>query len=418
MLQAGLMRLAKLWPNASLNVLTEWPENLVHFCPEAVPISAVGRNLWVGDDILLGRFAKYVPYGLKHLASKAKRTAAWRFPATTKCLLTLGLRAKSHLATNNQIAEINAISEFSEAIAAADLVVACGAGGFYDGCREWNMATLDLIEAARQRDIPAAMFGQHFGPLTDAHVISRAKQVLPQVELITLRGGFATKAMLESLGVATSRIQVTGDEAVELAYAARPPCLGRDLAVNFRLRTSAHTSDSDIEMLRPILHEFARKHNVSLIPSPIAIDSLTSDYSAIKQLLQGFDETSDGGASLRSPAEIIRQIGRSRVLVTCAYHAAVFALAQGIPVVALAKSSYFVEKFLGLKERFGAGCEIVYLDHPDTSEKFRNVLETSWEIAEDVHVTLLQSAVRQIQLGWKAYNDIKELVTNRGRGTP
>jgi polysaccharide pyruvyl transferase WcaK-like protein len=246
-------------------------------------------------------------------------------------------------------------------------------------------------------------------------VLSRAKSILPAVDLITLRGHSAAKVLLESLGVAPSRIQMTGDEAIELAYVARPPSIGSDLGVNFRLRTSAETNDGDIEMLRPILHKFAREHQVSLIPAPIAVDSSTSDYSAIKQLLQGFDDNSDGGARLGSPSEVIRQIGRCRVLVTCAYHAAVFAMAQGIPVVALAKSSYFVEKFLGLKERFGPGCEIVYLDRPDVAEAFRETLEATWRTAEDVHVSLQQSAICQIQAGWKAYNQFKEMATNRIR---
>jgi colanic acid/amylovoran biosynthesis protein len=166
-------------------------------------------------------------------------------------------------------------------------------------------------------------------------------------------------------------------------------------------------------MLRPILQKFAKDHHVSLIPAPIAVDSSTCDYAAVKLLLQGFDDQTDGGARLASPEEVIKQVGRCRVLVTCAYHAAVFALAQGIPVVALAKSSYFVEKFLGLRERFGLGLEIVHLDRPDAGETFRNLLDRSWTTAEDVRISLLDSAKAQMDSGWKAYNRLKQLMTSR-----
>lgn len=412
MLQSGLVRLRKNWPNASLNVLTDWPEILVRFCPEVVPIPAVGRNLWVGEDILLGRFETFVPDRLKQVAIKSRRAAAVRFPVGLKHFLKLGLRLQ------NRRAKGEALSTFSESIAAADLVVACGAGGFYDSCRGWNMNTLDVIEAAVQRRIPVAMFGQHFGPLTDPVVLSRAVNILPAVDLITLRGRCESKAFLESLGVDASRIEMTGDEAIELAYPARPQNLGAGLGVNFRLRTSAGTSDNDIEMLRPILQRFAKDHHVSLIPAPIAVDSSTCDYAAVKLLLQGFDDQTDGGAHLASPVEVIKQVGRCRVLVTCAYHAAVFALAQGIPVVALAKSSYFVEKFLGLRERFGLGLEIVHLDRPDAGETFRNLLDRSWTTAEDVRISLLDSAKAQMDSGWKAYNRLKQLVTSRVDSAP
>ena len=65
----------------------------------------------------------------------------------------------------------------------------CGAGGFYDGCRGWNMDILDFIEASIQRNIPVVLLGQGFGPLSDPLVLKRAAKILPLVSFITLRGG-------------------------------------------------------------------------------------------------------------------------------------------------------------------------------------------------------------------------------------
>lgn len=407
MLQAGLAHLAKLWPEAKLNVITEWPEKLHQFCPEAIPIPAAGRKLWIGDTLLLGRFAGFLPSPIKNFAIKWKKRAAFRYPAILRWYLVGRLRMR------NRNAEIEAMSSFSETLAAADLVVACGAGGFYDGCRDWNLDTLDTIEAAVIRGIPVAMFGQHFGPLTDPLVLGRAKSVLPAVNTITLRGNRGSQSLLESLGVPAACIHVTGDEATDLAYDARPIKLGTDLGVNFRLRTSAETTDDDIEVLRPILHRFAAEHRVSLIPAPIAVDSFTSDHNAIKRLMHGYDDLTDGGAHLAAPLDVIRQVGRCRVLVTCAYHAAVFAMAQGIPVVALVKSSYFAEKFLGLQERFGLGCKIVYLNRPEVAKNFHDALERVWQTADEMHIPLQQAAIQHIQLNSIAYDQVMELANNR-----
>ena len=55
--------------------------------------------------------------------------------------------------------------------------------------------------------------------------------------------------------------------------------------------------------------------------------------------------------------------------MTGAYHAAVFALAQGIPVVCLSNSPYYLAKFQGLEDLFGVGCTIVTLSEPDFADK-------------------------------------------------
>jgi polysaccharide pyruvyl transferase WcaK-like protein len=406
MLQAGLDRLATLWPEANINVLTEWPANLLQFSPKATPIQAIGRDLLIGDDILLGRFTKFFPQSFRLFAADTKRRAALRFPSAMRHLLA------AVLVLQNRRAKATAVSRFSKILGSTDLVVACGSGGFFDSCRDWNMKTLDVVEAAVQRGIPVAMFGQHFGPLTDSIVLSRARRILPRLDLITLRGNPGALTFLSSIGVPISKIRTTGDEAIELAYEVRPSKLGGALGVNFRLRTSAETSDTDIEALRPVLHLFAKKHKISLVPTPIAVDSGTCDYLAIKKLLEGFDDSSDGGASLSTPLEVIKQVGRCRVVVTCAYHAAVFALSQGIPVVAFTKSSYFVEKFRGLNDQFGMGCEIVFLDQPNVPEHFNDAIDRAWQTADDIHVPLLQAAARQIQLSHESYNWLRELTSN------
>ena len=66
------------------------------------------------------------------------------------------------------------VNAFLEAMDSADLFVVCGAGGFTDSSREWNVSTLNTIEEAIRRGIPVVMFGQGLGPLSDRDILARA----------------------------------------------------------------------------------------------------------------------------------------------------------------------------------------------------------------------------------------------------
>jgi colanic acid/amylovoran biosynthesis protein len=133
--------------------------------------------------------------------------------------------------------------------------------------------------------------------------------------------------------------------------------------------------------------------------------------------LAGFDDLSDGGATLDTPLDVIKQVGRCRVVVTGAYHAAVFALAQGISVVCLAKSKYYVAKFMGLQDQFGQGCETIVLDQPAALEKLAGVLDRTWQSAELVRQPLQEAALRQIQLSWGAYEQVRDFLDSHRANT-
>jgi colanic acid/amylovoran biosynthesis protein len=163
-----------------------------------------------------------------------------------------------------------------------------------------------------------------------------------------------------------------------------------------------------IDGLRPVLHEFARRHKVSLIPVPIAFHAWANDHTTIRRLLQGFDEHSDGGITLDTPMKVIRQVARCRIVVTGAYHAAVFAMSQGIPVVGLSASDDYTAKFLGLEDQFGLGCETVFLGASDASEKLAAAAERAWQSAEKVRLPLQEAARRQIAQSQGAYERIRE----------
>ena len=106
---------------------------------------------------------------------------------------------------------------------------------------------------------------------------------------------------------------------------------------------------------------------------------------------------------------LIKQTARCRIVVTGAYHAAVFALAQGIPVVCLSNSPYYLAKFQGLEDLFGLGCATVRLSEPDLPARLAAAIERTWNSAEacDCPCSNLPS-VRSKGVG--AYQRVKDLL--------
>ncbi len=408
MLQVGVKRLQGLWPSASIEVLTESPANLAIFCPEAKPLPRRGRDLWVGDNAIFGGFERLLPRGAAVGLSGLNRTLRLRYPAAFRLLTNLRLIVRDRRNVKPEV------SAFLEGMKHADLFVVCGAGGFTDSTREWNISTLNTIGEAVQRKIPVVMFGQGMGPLNDFHVQRRARKILPKVSLLSLRGGRGGRTVAQSLGVSPSQLLITGDEAVELAYDARAREPGQAVGINLRVASYSNVNGDMIDKLRPVLLEFAQRHNVPLIPVPIAFHAWANDHVTIRQLLKGFDDHSDGGITLDTPIKVIQQVGRCRIVVTGAYHAAVFALSQGIPVVGLSASDDYTAKFLGLQDQFGLGCETVLLDAPDACQKLASAMNSAWQSAEMVRLPLLEAARRQVDLSRQAYDRVREDLILRG----
>jgi polysaccharide pyruvyl transferase WcaK-like protein len=106
------------------------------------------------------------------------------------------------------------------------------------------------------------------------------------------------------------------------------------------------------------------------------------------------------------------------VVVTGAYHAAVFALAQGSPVVCLSNSPYYDSKFRGLEKLFGNGCRTITLSDPNLAEQLYAAIEESWISSDKVRMPLLNSAAQQIKSARAAYESVRNLLEPKARANP
>jgi polysaccharide pyruvyl transferase WcaK-like protein len=406
MLQVAVSRLKQLFPNSTIQIFTNTPDRLEQYCPGTIPLSPKGREVW---SYPLSKF----PSGLKlvnntlnyfdtsYLGQRTRKT----FPHFTQILLQHRLR--------NCPSDIKDLNDFTCAIFNADLLLLSG-GGYMNDIFPYSITrALATIDLAGRLHKPVMMLGLGLGPLTDVDILAQAKQTLPSVKRIGLREQVAGLPLLKSIGVSPEQVVVTGDDAVELAYEARSPELDRGIGVNLRVSHYSEVTPQVFNAIRTALVSVAETHQAPLIPAPISRHSDAQneqpDSVAIQKLIEGYSDCSDGGFHLDTPLKVIQQVSRCRVMVTASYHAGVFALSQGIPVVGLVKSKYYVDKFLGLADQFGQGCEIILLDEDNLQDRLIQTINQLWSDAETLRPRLLESAVRQIQQGRLVYESLREL---------
>lgn len=406
MLQIAVRRLESLWPNSSIEVITRAPDLLKVHCPNVRPLPDGVFNYWLEGRFLLSgicrRFSNYLATKLAPLERKA-----WlRWPGITQH----GVRWKYRLRGN----ALSDPGNFLDHLKQADLVVVSGMGGLNDSFKDSALCFLDLLEAAVRRRIPTAALGQGIGPVEDPELWERMQTVLPQVNLITLREGLAGLPLLNKLGVPHSRILVTGDDSIELAFERRPLNLGRGLGINLRLATYAQLDSDTMSRIRDVLLHVARELKVPIIPVIISQNPADSDATTFRSLLEGLESFWSGELEPAYTAQVIDQIGLCRLVVTGSYHGAVFALSQGIPAICLARSAYYMDKFRGLQDQFGTGCKLYLLDGTMNPHELSETILSHWSSADQFRDGLLSAAQQQIEKSKSAYRYLGELTHTHG----
>jgi colanic acid/amylovoran biosynthesis protein len=235
--------------------------------------------------------------------------------------------------------------------------------------------------------------------------------VLPTVDLITLREKVVGRPLLLSLGVEPDRIATTGDDALELAFRVEPaPTPGTRLGFNLRLARYSRVDQGSADMIGAAILDAAQRHATEPLPIAISLHPKEQDDAVAARLLSRPVE----GEAPDSPLGVVERIQRCRIVVTGSYHAAVFALAQGIMVVGITQSPYYDAKFLGLKDQFQGLVGIVSVDR-DVRARLTYEIDRSWQTADEVRPRLLELAALQVEQARSAYERLGELVTGSVR---
>ena len=402
MLQAAVSRLRELWPAASIAAVTNSPPALASHCPGVRPVPLAGRIAF-RTDRWLGRADRLLPPRLRDRFNAFHDRIRRRWPAT----LAAVVGGKRLVAFRR---DCFAALTYVQAVKRADLVIMSGAGVFTDAFAENANGVLDTLELAADCGVTTAAFGQGMGPVSAGALRRRMSEVLPRLALIALRERPESLRLLDAIGVRPERVVVTGDDALEMANRGKRAQAGNALGINVRLAGYAGVGASGVDTIRTAIRRAADRLAVEMIPVPIAHHPDCHDGAAIGQLISDSNVAPPPIASLDTPAGVIAEVSRCRVVVTGSYHAAVFALAQGIPVVGIAASQYYVDKFSGLADLFGGGCDVVHIDAPGAGASLEAGIEKAWASAPDLREALLQSAEAQILRAREAYRLLGGLV--------
>jgi polysaccharide pyruvyl transferase WcaK-like protein len=290
-----------------------------------------------------------------------------------------------------------------------DLVVATGGGYFSDMFPEHACGILETLAGGRSFGLPSVVLGAGFEPVTNPDLKKKAASVLPNLDLVACREGDYSPGALREFGVSPERIRIVGDEALELAWEARSGVLGGGIGINLRQARYSGLSDDIFPILREVLARASREKRAPLLPVPISMFG-PSDCETIRRVLPEQGAISSGGEELENLPRLFEQLTRCRILVTGSYHAAVFALGQGISVVAVARSLHYLQKTGGLAHQFGAGCTLVPLDDPDLAHNLSAAIDDAWGGAEGRRQEILASVKKSIRFNNRVYRELKSLV--------
>lgn len=424
MLTVTLDRLRQRLPDARIAVLTDSPCLLRAYFPHAEGISVFDEDPWAPPtwlERLSGRLGPRIvgPVALARLRLRVRRKQLpGRLRSGRRKLLRLVLRRPvPAVVPAGEAAPLptGPLHPGSAAAAAqSSLVVALGGGYLTDADRTQAVRVLNLMEHAADAGVPVAFVGQGLGPLDDPQLQARAAQVLPKADLIALREDRQGPRILDRAGVAGERVLVTGDDAIELAYHARSDEIGSDLGFCLRVAGYAPVPSRVVELVGQAVRSAAAGHTAALVPLIIA-EYRSQDRRSTLPLVRGYANVIAPQHRYVPSVEIARRTARCRVVVTGAYHLAVFALSQGIPVVALTSTAYYDGKFLGLGAMFGTGLTMVRLDDPRLEQTLPMTIDQAWLSAPAVRQPLRARAREQIDASRAAFDRVAALTQLRAR---
>jgi polysaccharide pyruvyl transferase WcaK-like protein len=401
MLQVAVKRIYQHFPDAKVYIFTSSPENFAKHFPSAVPVLPQLKKEWINNPFL--------PFPRRFLSDPWKNRLSY-LEVTVKTKIPRIANFLIHLIDRQEQSEDRKNIDYFSIIQHSDMVIISGGGFITDYFKNHADAILDTLQLAQKLGKPTAMFGQGIGPLENQSLIRKAKRIFPKLKILGLREHFMSLNFGNYFNVPQDRIFVTGDDSIELATNQAANHEERKyIGLNIRQAYYAGNFQAVIPEIGRVIEVIANSHHVSIIPVPVQTNQANSDLSSIIEMCAIEEAEIKKAKQIKSPDDLIRQINRCRVVVTGSYHAAVFALALGIPVVALAGSDYYAAKFTGLADQFGLGCQIILFGSKNVLPELKEAIENNIRSQEGIESKLIEKAVQQVELSKNAWTKFFEM---------
>ena len=337
MLQVGASILRNLVPSASLSTLTFSPKRLSRYVG-GESVDPNNRKRWQGSRALPIPIRRtWLSDSMRNGLDRMERRFQLMFPKLAAT--SIRLLGGSDPVGNSQT------SQFVDDVDASDLVVVTGGGFLTDAFIGHANDVLTTMELAQRMGKPTLIFGQGVGPLTCQKTLKRAGKILAKAPVIGIREERTGRNILNQCGVRNDRIVCSGDDAIQLAYDLRPETPGPALGINLRMADYSGTSPRQKDAIKNALVSFVERHDVPSLTIPISFFEPELDADRVHEIMS----SSNGFAQkvpIDSPEAIAEAVSRCRMVVTGSYHAGVFALSQGIPVVGLVASNYYQQNLM------------------------------------------------------------------------
>ena len=404
MLQVGLARFRSLWPQAEADVIVSAPQRLVQICPWAHAVPPAGRHEFLRVGGVLVGAHRLMPTDSDGALDRAEQYLRAHYPAQVAGLVASYKRLRKKPGADDLVA-------FADVLVAADAVVVTGGGFVTDSFEDHGMFVLRLLALAQSMGKPTAMFGQGLGPIASPSLMRLAARVLSRLDLLTLREGRNSLSLLKELGVSLEKVVVTGDDAICLAYSHPMRGLGTRIGLNIRDAVYAQVGIAKMKEVCRAVEELAGALSTKVVVIEI---SERDDRPEPIQGMADYVEPSHGsGASDLN--QVLDRIAACQTIVTCSYHAAVFALAMGIPVVAMYSSVYYQHKLHGVADQFGSGCIVLDMNATTFVPDLVAAVQELWNMDQASRDALRRRAKEQTELSRSAYERFAQICDPVGR---
>lgn len=395
MLQVAVDRIYGEFPEAKIFIFTERPVELSKTCPKATPVSIKARSEWFG--------ARLIPIPKRILSSICRKkiedielSIKINYPKCANILISLIKKMRGANEKND--------NDFFSLLNDMDFVISSGAGSLNNIFIKNKEGLFRTLLIAQRLGKKTAMFGQGIGPFDNKNLSDEAKQVFSSLEVLGVREGLYSPHYCEFLGIPREKVIVTGDDAIELALKHDGKNRDRScIGINVRHAHYAGSIRNHLVDIGRLIQEISSQNKVNVIPIPISFEKSVSDLESINEFFEIDKNEYNFAKSINSTTALIDQIDRCKVVITGSYHAGVFALTRGIPVVAMVGSEYYLMKFSGLSYQFEGGCAIVRYDSDNLLSELRIAINKSLEVQPDLETRLIKYAHEQMKLSQKAW---------------
>jgi len=257
-----------------------------------------------------------------------------------------------------------------------DAVLLAGGGNLADPWPELVAWRTAIAVAARGRGVPVLVSGQGLGPLSEA-VLPLLAVLVESATAFAVRDA-SSHALLAAQGLAAPHTTVAGDDALGLAVdvaAARAGLAARGLApgaslLGFQARVAGYVGCSRATLLglARAVDGLAAERGATVLGVPMNAQPPQPEDALQLELRDALARRrapwmlADVGDDAVAAAAVVKTCA---AVVTCSFHAALFALEAGIPTALVAATEYYARKADALRLAFGLPASIAV--PPDAS---------------------------------------------------